>query len=201
MKKKNNKDYNWLSFFDIDEFLELKPKGIKIQEFLDNERYKNCQNVKFNWLIYTDSDKLHYENKPIQERFTKYLDNHVFFNKHVKSTVRGNLSKNYWIGAPNPHTSNNEFSSCSSSGKEIDRKSPFNYPPDYKYAILKHYRTKTIEEYINKMKKGKPDVKINYNMMVEYFFGSNKITDEKIDIFNKEFNIKFNKSMLYKVPK
>ena len=51
------------------------------------------------------------------------------------------------------------------------------------------------------MKKGKQDVKINYNMMVEYFFGSNKITDEKIDIFNKEFNIKFDKNMLYKVPK
>ena len=44
--EKNNKNYDWLSFFDVDEFLELKPKGIKIQEFLDNERYKYCEDIK-----------------------------------------------------------------------------------------------------------------------------------------------------------
>jgi hypothetical protein len=188
-----------LSFFDIDEFLELKD-NTKIQELLDNKRYKNCQNIKFNWLIYSDSDKLYYENKPVQERFTQSLKNNRFFNKHVKSTVRGNLPKNYWIGAKNPHTSVNEFIACSSSGKEINKKSPFNYPPDYTYGILKHYRTKTIEEYCNKMKKGKSDAKINYKQMIEWFFSTSKITDEKINIFNKKFNIKFTKKMIYRIP-
>ena len=167
--EKNNKNYDWLSFFDIDEFLELK-NNIKIQELLDNERYKNCQNIKFNWLIYSDNDKLYYENKPVQERFTQPIKKNKFFNKHIKSTVRGNLSKNYWIGAKNPHTSINEFIACSSSGKEINKKSPYNNPPDYTYGILKHYRTKTIEEYCNKMKKGKPDDKINYKVMINWFF-------------------------------
>ena len=163
--EKNNKNYDWLSFFDIDEFLELK-NNTNIQELLDNERYKNCQNVKFNWLIYTDNDKLYYENKPVQERFTEPLYKNKFFNMHIKSTVRGNLSKNYWINGNNPHTSVNEFIACSCSGKEINKESPFNSPPDYTFAILKHYRTKTIEEYCNKIKKGKPDDKINYNMMI-----------------------------------
>ena len=197
--EKNNKNYDWLSFFDIDEFLELT-NNTNIQELLDNKRYKNCQNIKFNWLIYSDNDKLYYENKPVQERFTQPIKNNRFFNQHVKSTVRGNLSKNYWINATNPHTSENEFIACSSSGKEIDKKSPYNSPPDYTYAILKHYRTKTIEEYCNKMKKGKPDAKIDYKNMIEWFFSTSKMTDEKINIFNKEFNISFDKRMTYRIP-
>ena len=94
--EKNNKNYDWLSFFDIDEYLVLKPKNIKIQQYLNNVRFKYCQNVKFNWMIYTDNDKLHYENKSVQERFTKPLLN-ISVNIHVKSTVRGNLSTNYWL--------------------------------------------------------------------------------------------------------
>ena len=35
--EKNNKNYDWLSFFDFDEFLELG-NNIKIQEFLNNKR-------------------------------------------------------------------------------------------------------------------------------------------------------------------
>ncbi len=28
--EKHNKEYDWLSFFDLDEYLVLKPKGMKI---------------------------------------------------------------------------------------------------------------------------------------------------------------------------
>ena len=43
---KNNIFYDWLSFFDFDEFLELNPKNTTIQKFLNNKRYKKCQNNK-----------------------------------------------------------------------------------------------------------------------------------------------------------
>ena len=188
---KNNKIYDWLSFFDTDEFLELKPKGIKIQEFLDNERYHNCQNVKFNWVLYSDNNQLYYVNKPIQERFTKPLFNNSL-NNRIKSTVRGNLSSNYWKGAWNPHSGVTNYNSCSSSGKIISKISPFNEPYDYKYGYLKHYRTKTIEEYIKKVKRGRAAAnKINYKRQVERFFLTNKKTKKKLDIFKKEFNISF----------
>ena len=52
-------------------------------------------------MIYSDNDKLHYENKSVQERFSKPLLN-ISVNIHVKSTVRGNLPTNYWIGITNP---------------------------------------------------------------------------------------------------
>ena len=188
--EKNNNNYDWLSFFDTDEFLELKPKGINIQEFLNQERFKNCQSVKFNWLTYSDNDKINYENKPIQERFTKYLFNSNI-NIHIKSTVRGNLPTNYWIGAWNPHSGVNNYNSCNPSGKQIPKNSPYIFPT-YKYGFLKHYRTKTIEEFVKKMKKGRADAPMNYTVLMKKFFAINNKTKEKLDIFKKEFNISFN---------
>ena len=68
--EKHNLEYDWLSFFDIDEYLMLKPEGIDIHKFLDSERYKNCPNVKINWLIFSDNNQTKYEKKPLNERFT-----------------------------------------------------------------------------------------------------------------------------------
>ena len=189
--KKNNKNYDWLSFFDVDEFLEIKPKGIKIQRFLSNERYKYCQNIKFNWLIYSDDDKLYYENKPVQKRFKTALYEHTS-NRHIKSTVRGNLTTNYWKGARNPHTGNNKYNSCSSSGKKISSRTPYNIPYDYTYGELKHYNTKSIEEYIKKIKRGRADGfnrGLNIKKRIDNFYFINNRTKEKSDIFKKEFNI------------
>ena len=186
--EKNSKNYDWLSFFDSDEFLELKPKNIKIQQFLDNKRYNYCQNIKINWVLYTDNNKLSYENIQIQKRFTEALFNNSL-NIHIKSTIRGNLSTNYWIGAINPHSGRNKYNCCSSSGNQISKNSPFNKPYDYKYAYLKHYMTKTIEEYIIKIKKGRAASKrINLKLMYNNFFNINKKTTEKLSIFKKAFN-------------
>ena len=85
---KNNIFYDWLSFFDFDEFLELNPKNTTIQKFLKNKRFKKCQNIKINWVFYFNSNSLNYENKPVQQR----IYSSVKLNKHIKSTVRGNLS-------------------------------------------------------------------------------------------------------------
>ena len=141
-------------------------------------------------MIYSDNDKLHYENKSVQERFTKPLLN-ISVNNHVKSTVRGNLPTNYWIGITNPHSGLNNYNCCDPSGIQISSKSPYNKRYNYNFGYLKHYRTKTIEEFVNKMKKGRADDKMNYKVFIYKFFAINKITKEKLDIFKKEFNISF----------
>ena len=41
------------------------------------------------------------------------------------------------------------------------------------------------------MKRGRPTVKINYLVAIRGFFGINKKTKEKLDIFKKAFNISF----------
>ena len=127
-----------------------------IKKFLNNKIFKSCQNVKINWIIYTNNNALYYENKTLKERFTN-PDYKNPNNKHIKSTIRGNLPINYWYNMKNPHSSTNKFISCSSSGKRVSSSSPFVSPPDYKNSFLKHYRFKSFEEYCNKIKRSRSD--------------------------------------------
>ena len=183
---KNNYFYDWLSFFDFDEFLEIKTKNTTIQKFLNNKRYKKCQNIKINWVFYSNEYSLFYENKPVQQR----INYSIRLNKHIKSTVRGNLSINYWLNTKNAHSSTNKFISCGSSGKIINHESPFNDPPDIKYAFLKHYHFKSFEEYCIKLKKGKVDSnKYNFTQRIKYFYLQNKNDINKLIIMNKIFNL------------
>ena len=62
-----------------------------MQAFLDNERYKDCPNIKKNWLYYSDNNKINYENKPLTRRFPN-PSIYKGENKHVKSIMRGNIS-------------------------------------------------------------------------------------------------------------
>ena len=190
---RNNKSFNWISFFDIDELLEINKKYRTIQDFLKDNIFEFCKNIKINWLEFSDENKLYYENKSLQERF-KIFNYKQIVNKHIKSTVRGNLPVNYWKSAPNPHSSDLNVISCSSSGKKISFDSPFNYPPDYTNAKLKHYSYKSFEEICWKLNKGKADFpKIQNDIIIKNNFKrlyiENKHNIEKLKILYKIFNV------------
>ena len=192
--KRYSSEYDWLSFFDFDEFLYIK-NNKTIQEFLSDRKYKKCENVKLNWLMYTDNDLVYYENKPLKERFTKY-DIDSPNNRHIKSTVRGHLKVNYWRSMDNPHTSTTWHTCCNALGKVIGYSAYFNTPPNYDIAYIKHYWGKTIEEYCLKIKRGYPDHKVVFTkelLMTRFksFFELNKKTKEKIDYIQKTFNLTF----------
>lgn len=195
--EKNNFNYDWLSFFDMDEFLELKPIGIKIQNFLYNEKFKKCQNIKINWLIYNNPNSLFYEDKPLQKRI-KLPDFNSTLNKHIKSTVKGKLFKNYWSNIINPHTSYDNFTTCSSSGKIINSNSPFNEPPEYSFAYLKHYYYKSFEEYCIKINRGKCDFSVEKSneiklRLIKNIYLLNRKNKDKLKIMEKIFKNNLNK--------
>ena len=188
--EKNNRNYDWLSFFDFDEFLEILPTNQTIQEFLDNEKYKKCQVIKINWLHYSSNKELlTFENKPLKIRFTKKQLNEIS-NGHIKSTVRGGLIKNYWSRWENSHTSIDTFKSCSSSGKRVSGKASFIEPPDFKNAFIRHYYFKSFEEFCLKLKRGWPDstdkIKWINNLINKY-----KNSRIKLSIIKKILNISF----------
>ena len=190
-----NRVYDWISFYDMDEFLEINEKYKNIHDFLIDKNFKHCQNIKINWLNYFDNNILYYEKKSLYERF-KYYNKNDTINKHIKSTVKGNLPLNYWERMNNPHTSELNFTSCSSSGKIIQYDSPFYYPPDYTNAKLRHYSQKSFEEYCIKLKKGKADSLKNLNnkMINEDFqrlYSENKNIIEKLKIIKNIFNNSF----------
>ena len=189
--EKNKNNYDWLSFFDFDEFLEIN-KNKNIKEYLNNKIFKKCANIKINWLMFSDNDLLYYENILVQKRFTTplYHDN---ANIIIKSTVRGNLKFNYWRSMNNPHSSSNYLTACNSMGNITNPTTFYSSPFNHEYSYLKHYPTKTIQEYCNKMKKGRADLLIKIdNKTLEnyfnYFFERNKKTKKKIEYFKNSFN-------------
>ena len=188
--KNYNKKYDWLSFFDFDEFLEIRPKNQTIQTFLDNARYKKCQNIKINWLLYSSNKEIFFfKNESLQKRFKKQMFNEGA-NIHIKSTVRGNLIKNYWSRWENSHSSIDTFKSCSSSGKRVGGKTAFVNPPDYKYAFLKHYYSKSFEEFCLKLKRGWPD-STNKTKWINDLLNDNKHSKKKLKIIKKILNLTF----------
>ena len=197
--KKNNDNYDWLSFFDFDEFLELKPKNQSIQKFLSNKRYSYCQNIKINFLFYSDNELLYYDNRTVQQRFITPLFNHTN-NIYIKSTVRGGLKENYWKKSISSHSSLMNYICCNSLGEIIDSENNHNIQINYTYAFLKHYYTKSVEEYCLKTKRGEAFYyKMDYNderkiSRINNYFLYNKITKEKILLFRKYFYLtkKFN---------
>lgn len=190
--QRNNKYYDWLSFYDVDEFLELNEKYKTIQDFLNDKIFKNCQVIKINWFMYLNKENLYYENKPIQERIKSFKYNDSS-NKHIKSTVKGNLGVNYWKKAPTAHSSSLNITSCSSSGKKINFDSPYNEPPDYTNAKLNHYYYKSFEEFCIKIKKGRVSLprktrNENIKKLYKIIYLQIKDNDEKKNIFNRIFN-------------
>lgn len=49
---RNSKLYDWLSFFDVDEYIDIHKKYKKIQDFFNDKIFEHCQNIKINWLLY-----------------------------------------------------------------------------------------------------------------------------------------------------
>ena len=189
---RNNQLYDWLSFYDMDEFLELNEKYKNIQEFLRDKSFKHCQNIKINWLMPINDQALYYENKTLQQRIQTFRYNDTA-NIHIKSTVRGHLYTNYWEKTGNPHSSSLNVTSCSSSGKIIQFDSPFNQPPDFHNAKLKHYYYKSFEEFCIKIKRGKCDMAKNKSDEIKKdiytkLYLENKNNEEKIKIIHKIFN-------------
>ena len=190
---KNNLNYDWLAFFDVDEYLNLSPDNLTIQQLLHNSRYNNCESIKFNWKVFTDNNQLDYENKPLNERFTVAVNISNVFNTACKMIIKGNLSNYSLRKTFHPHDIFYSNYSCNSNG--IICKERY-IKPVYKYASLYHYYTKSIKEYCLKVKRGRAFVKKTpINELKTFYFNNffefNKKTKEKVDIYNKAFNTSF----------
>ena len=57
--EKNYKIYDWLLFFDIDEYIHLQNYQ-NIKYFLINKKFDKCQSIYLNWIIHTDNNLIYY---------------------------------------------------------------------------------------------------------------------------------------------
>lgn len=202
---KNN--YDWILFIDCgDEYLTFS-QPIKIGQYLSMPQFMNYDMIHVNLMTFGDGDSIEVSNKPLMERFPNPIpfDTCIAYDfpedMHVSSIVRGGLDDIKWEGRGFTHTpSPNKLRCCNNVGFHVDSESPF-APVDFQYAAFRHYTTKTAREYCDKMRRGFPDqlwdgsrVK---NLIETRFFRTNKVTKEKVQIFQDELGI----DMSYLLPK
>ena len=112
--KKNNNKYDWLIFFDIDEFINLKSyKNIKT--FLNKKRFNKCKSIYLNCFRHTDNDLLYYDNRTLAERFPYINWNSNLYT--LKSIIRGNIKN---INITSCHSLDKSIKGCNEFGKIIN---------------------------------------------------------------------------------
>lgn len=189
--------HGWLAFFDFDEFLCFattpSASALGIKPFLSTiPASYNCALI--NWLTMTDSGLIHNDRRPLMQRFTEPmpLDRAGIAgdypeNNHVKCIVRGGIPGLAFIR--NPHVPTvPALHCCNANGEAARQKARIPYTHDTAY--LKHFTTKTIEEWLsNKMQRGTPDRTYEEALTSykDYFFKINERTAEK-EAFIKEWN-------------
>lgn len=189
--------YDWIAYFDCDEFLTFTNHAT-IEEYLSDKMFDGYNAIKVNWMCYGDGGELRNDGRPLLERITTPVlpyDKHIGYNfpenNHIKSMVRCMNFDLKFMG--NPHVTN-ITPQCNNAGIECSMTaSPFN-PFDYSYAYLRHFSTKTIDEYCDKMIKGFPDREWNIKKEAKFltetrFFRYNEVTKEKVEIVKNRLGI------------
>lgn len=193
----NKNDFDWIAFYDVDEFLYIA-KYNNINDFFSLPIFKKCSSVLINWKYYGDNDILYYEPKPVRERFKKPFEFpkkgkiDILLYSAAKTIVKGGLNISW---AHFPHFLKNQ-PICRPNGKII--KNPIS-TPQFSIAYIKHYTTRSTEEFIDRLLRGTVYSKNTSNIeyMIQrlkiYYFYINKITQKKINLLEKRLKIKLGK--------
>jgi len=193
----NYKNYDWIAFFDIDEFLSIDYKYNDISEFLND--FNDYDGIKVQWRMYGDNGNLYYENKPVIERF-KNKEN-MDYSKQIKTILK---SKKYNSNLKfSAHTAMNEDLNIVNLKKErvMDFWNDINIYKNLP-VYLDHFYSKSTEEYIKRKYKKTSAAhgelsrwNFSFESVKKRYFKYNKITDEKLNLlykYKKEFDEKFN---------
>ena len=194
---KNNKKYDWLIYYELDEFINLY-NYTNIKNFLTEDKFKKCQIIYLNLVCHTDNNLLYYENKSLEKRFPEIVKPSKKGRPlEVKFIIKGNITN---IGINHLHVGNKKLRNCNGFGHPNKIKNIFTTEPDYKYYYIDHYYTKSTEEFINKINRG--DI---FNNSTEYFlhkvhkyYLQSKFTKEKIEMIENRtgLNLSIYKKLL-----
>lgn len=180
--RKYQKDFDWLLFIDIDEFIMLDEHYVSVAEFLEGF---DCDVVRISCKHFSDGDMLDADGDyRVVRRFTQpyYTQLDTFVKSFINTRVELGERKIYGHGIYN---------------KELDARNAYNDPCEnfnqhtqriiHEICWLNHYPTKTIGEYIRQKynRGGANKNHKRYSDWEKYFFRTNRKTQAKIDYANK----------------
>ena len=114
--KMNKRKFDWLLYYDLDEYIHLKNYP-NIKHFLLKKEFKKCKLIYLNTIRHTDNDLLFYDNRTLAERFP-YI-NWASDLVSIKSMIRGNLKK---VKFRTSHLLDRKIIGCNSLGKKVNPK-------------------------------------------------------------------------------
>lgn len=191
--KKYSDEYDWLMFFDIDEFLMLE-NSYDLKTCLSSQIYECYDMIHVNWKCFDDNDILYANNDyRLVERFTRpvYISKNISVrDKEIKSIIRGGLSNIEFIN--NPHTiKSRSLRCCNVLGHKENSLAQSSNSPIHKIMWLNHYICKSLEEYCtNKLKRlgGSTAHTKGLRYNENFFWMYNIKTKEKLDLYYKLTN-------------
>ena len=154
--KDNFPDMEWICYIDIDEYVNLDGKFVN--EFLEQEKFKDADIIHLNWKCYGDNDLVYYEPRPVVERFTKplpidvignnmYIPDAIYLNLHVKSFIKISDKIPIFNSVHTALFNPEDNAKCVNPAGDIsDYSSPFQ-SICYNGGHIKHFITKSTEEF------------------------------------------------------
>ena len=189
-------DFDWLLFFDDDEWLFLN-EDADLRSYLSRDCFKDTDCIHVNWKLYGDCGHVHpVEGLSTPEMFPDPLplNMRVYYpfpeNCHVK-TILHCKGKN--LRFPNPHfVIGNNISAVNNAGVPCNSKSPFS-PYNYDLAELRHYQLRTTEEFCYKRLGERSrhmydGPQFNPQKEIQRYFIYNQRTPEKEKFINEYLN-------------
>ena len=201
---KNNKKYDWLLFYELDEFIHLS-NYTNVKSFLNQKKFVKCQIIYLNLVVHNDNDQLFYQNNSLYERFPNIVQKSRESSLQVKMIIKGGIKNIKILTTAKCIISNikHDLTSCNGFGNNIIQKSLFTNITDYNLYYIDHFYCKSTEEFIKKLSRGDifnsgKDLEKYKLARIRRYFKYNKITKEKIEMIEKSLKIDLSQLKIFK---
>jgi len=193
--KRNSNIYDWLIFFELDEFIHL-PNFMNIKDFLNEKKFYKCKVIYLNLLVHNDNNQLYYKNLSLFERFPSIVSRKKERDLQVKMIVKGGIKDLIIKSTAECGSSNygHKLTTCNGFGNVIKQKGFQTNITDYNLNYIDHFFCKSTEEFINKLQRGDSlligKALENYKISrIKRYFRYNDATLEKIKMIEKALKI------------
>ena len=154
-------NFKWCAFYDCDEFLDIGAYP-DIKSYLAQPCFEGIDVILLNWLVFGPNGEMKQKPGNVQDRFKCPQSPLLYFkeNSFVKSLVRGNKEKflDCWFnGSHLPYTDDARLSYTVGGYYMPETVGHAYFHPRYKNGYIKHYYTKSFEEWTKKASRGWPD--------------------------------------------
>ena len=192
---KNKNHYDWIIFFEIDEFIHLS-NYTNVKTFLKEKKFDKCQIIYLNLIVHNDNSQLYYQNYSLFKRFPNIVPKNKENFLQVKMIIKGGIKDIKIKSTAKCKLLNNKSNliTCNGFGQRIRQKGFGTFKADYDFYYVDHFFCKSTEEFANKLAKGDAlktgiDLEQYKIRRIQRYFRYNTLTKEKIEILEKTLKL------------